>query len=386
MLTLGRCMIGVADHQGREEATLASTGSLAVAYAGTLDNPEQLAQLSGGVGNGPTTSAGLVLAGWRALGEALPKRLRGTFAGIVTDGSRVWAFRDPVGLETLFYREDADALYLASEAKQVLSGANAACEPDLDAVEAIFYGDSEEPTRCALRGVRRLVAGTLLTAGPGPVVTQPYWDPQSLIETAKLTSADATETFRHLLDQAVRRALTGQDVVSLSGGIDSPPIAAFAAREYVRRWGRPIPALSAVYPSFPESDERHYIELVAADLELPLHTYEPGPQRLERLQYWVELFDSPWSTWSPEGTAERCLHAQRLGIRSILSGEFAEQASANRAYLVTHLLWKGRFGAAAGQLPWQHLSHWIGTAAELVETVAVADHVEQRRNSADAEH
>ena len=350
VLTLGRCSIGVADHEGRDEATLAATASLAVAYAGTLDNPEELARLSGDVGNGPTTSAELVLAGWRAFGEALPRRLRGTFAGIVTDGSRVWAFRDPVGLETLFYREDADALYLASEAKQVLRGADVAREPDLDAVEAIFYGDSEEPTRCALRGVRRLVAGTLLSAGSGPVVTQPYWNPQSLLETARLSSAEATERFRHLLDQAVRRALTGQDVISLSGGIDSPPIATFAAREYVRRWGRPIPALSAVYPSFPESDESRYIELVAAELELPLHTYEPGPQRLERLQYWVELFDSPWSTWSPEGTAERCLHAQRLGIRTILSGEFAEQASAMRAYLVTHLLWKGRFGAAAGQL------------------------------------
>ena len=157
--------------------------------------------------------------------------------------------------------------------------------------------------------------------------------------------------FRHLLDQAVRRALTGQDVVSLSGGIDSPPIATFAAREYVRRWGRPIPALSAVYPSFPESDESHYIELVAADLELPLHTYEPGPQRLERLQYWVELFDSPWSTWSPEGTAERCLHAQRLGIRTILSGEFAEQASAIRAYLVDAPVVEGTVRCGGGPAP-----------------------------------
>ena len=130
----------------------------------------------------------------------------------------------------------------------------------------------------------------------------------------------------------MRRTLTGHDVISLSGGIDSPPIATFAEREYRRRWDRPIPALSAVYPSFPESDESRYIELVADELKLPLHTYEPGPQRLDRLQYWVELFDSPWSTWSPEGTAERCLHAQKLGARTILSGEFAEQASAIRAY------------------------------------------------------
>src|SRR4029453_2319068 len=173
-------------------------------------------------------------------------------------------------------------------------------------------------------------------AGSGPVGTRPYWDPESLRETARLSAADAAERFRHLLDQAVRRALTGHDVVSLSGGIDSPPIATFAARGDVRRGGRPIPAVSAVYPSFPESDESHYIELVAAALKLPLHTYEPGPQRLEGLEDGVALSHSPWSTWSPEGTAERCLHAQRLGSRTILSGQFAEQASRIPAFSVTH--------------------------------------------------
>jgi asparagine synthase (glutamine-hydrolysing) len=347
--TIGRSAIGVTDREDGGEGTLSSDGRLAVAYAGTLDNAEDLARLVGCDADSQT-SAELVLAAWHMFGEALPAKLRGTFACVVTDGSRLWAFRDPIGLETLFYREADDVLYLASEAKQVLRGASVSREPDLEAVEAIFYGDLEDPTRCALRGVRRLVGATLLAAADGVVTTRPYWDPEGLLETATLSSNDATERFRELLAQAVQRALTGADVISLSGGIDSPPIATFAAREYAHRWERPVPALSAVYPSFPESDESRYIELVAEQLQLPLHTYEPGPQRLDRLQYWVELFDSPWSTWSPEGTAERCLHAQRLGARTILSGEFAEQVSAIRVYMVTHLLWRGRIGAAAGQL------------------------------------
>jgi asparagine synthetase B (glutamine-hydrolysing) len=111
-----------------------------------------------------------------------------------------------------------------------------------------------------------------------------------------------------------------------------------------------VPALSAVYPSFPESDESGYIELVADRLGLPLHTYEPGPQRLDRLQFWLKLFDGPWSTWSPEGTAERCEHARAHGFTTILSGEFAEQVAALRPSLIAHLLWHGRFGAASVQL------------------------------------
>ena len=349
-MALGRCAIGVLDREGRTDASLVSDGRLVVAYAGTLDNADDIADIAADGHGDAKTPAQLVLAAWDALGEALPGRLRGVFACIVSDGSRLWAFRDPIGLETLFYRASDDAIHLGSEAKQVVRGADVSREPDLEVVEATFYGDLEDPTRCALRGVQRLVGATLLSAEGGSVTTRPYWDPENLLETGTLSADEATERFRDLLAQAVRRALTGDDVISLSGGIDSPPIATFAAREYTRRWGRPIPALSAVYPSFPESDESHYIELVANKLELPLHTYEPGPQRLDRLQYWVELFDSPWSTWSPEGTAERCLHAQKLGARTILSGEFAEQATAMRVYIATHLLWRGQWSTAAAQL------------------------------------
>ena len=346
--SVGACTLGVSDLDGRGEATLAAGGRYAVAFAGTLDNAPDLAARFGA--DTAATAAEVVLAAFAAVGAEAPPLLRGTYACAVSDGKTLWAFRDHVGLETLFHRAEKDAFYVASEAKQVLAGAGVSPEPDLDAVEALFYGDLEDPTVCAVRGVRRLVGATLLTARDGSLAVAPYWDPAALLESASLTSAEAAERFRELLGQAVARPLTGQDVVSLSGGIDSPPIAAYANREHVRRWSRPIPALSAVYPAFPESDESGYIELVAERLGLPLHTYEPGPQRLDRLQFWVRLFDGPWSTWSPEGTAERCTRARELGFTTILSGEFAEQVSAVRAYLVSHLLWRGRFPGALAQL------------------------------------
>lgn len=346
--SIGACTVGVTDLDGRGEATLAADDAYAVAFAGTLDNAQQLARRFSADPAAP--AADVVLAAFTAVGTRAAALLRGTYACAASDGTTLWAFRDHVGLETLFHREDDDAVYVASEAKQVLAGAGVSPEPDLDAVDALFYGDLDDPTVCALRGVRRLVGASLLAAEVGSLDVSPYWDPASLLESAPLTTSDATERFRELFAQATARTLTGRDVVSLSGGVDSPPIAAYANREHERRWNRPIPALSAVYPSFPESDETGYIELVAERLGLPLHTYEPGPQRLDRLQFWLRLFDGPWSTWSPEGTAERCAHAQALGFTTILSGEFAEQVSAVRAYLVSHLLWRGRLGGAGDQL------------------------------------
>jgi asparagine synthase (glutamine-hydrolysing) len=346
--SVGACTVGVSDLDGRGEATIACDDRLAVGFAGALDNSDELAHRFLPAGGG--TPAEVLLAVWDGLGAAAANLLRGTYACTVTDGSRLWAFRDHIGLETLFYRLDADAVYVASEAKQVLSGAGLSRLPDLDAVEALFYGDLDDPTVCALRGVRRLVAAMLLTAGKDSLTVSPYWDPAGLLETASLSPAEAMERFRDLLSRAVGRMLTGADAVSLSGGVDSPPIAAYANRESERRFGRPVPALSAVYPSYPESDETSFIELVAERLGLPLHTYEPGQQRLERLQFWLELFDGPWSTWSPEGTAERCSRARALGVRTILSGEFAEQVAGFRPALVSHLLWRGRLRDAAAQL------------------------------------
>jgi asparagine synthase (glutamine-hydrolysing) len=348
--SIGACTLGVSDLDGRNEATLATDDTLAVAFAGALDNADELAARFGSAPERGPLSADVVLATFRANGPETPNLLRGTYACVVTDGTRLWAFRDHVGLETVFYRREADAVYVASEVKQVLRGADVSPEPDLEVVEALFYGELDDASACALRGASRLVAATLLTADLDSLRTAPYWDPESLLETATVSPAEAAEEFRELLAQAVARMLTGRDAVSLSGGVDSPPIAVYAAREYARRWERPVPALSAVYPSFPESDESRYVELLAERLGLPLHTYEPGPQGLDRLQFWLKLFDGPWSTWSPEGTAERCTQAQALGLTTILSGEFAEQVSALRPFLISHLLWRGHIRGAVAQL------------------------------------
>lgn len=352
VVSLGRCAIGVANDPEHMEATLASRHGLVVAFAGTLDNADEITRrFASSDGGRAQTPAGLVLRAFEALGDSLPPLLRGDFSCVIGDSAGLRAFRDQMGFETLFYRDDVTGVYVATEAKQVLAGADADAEPDVAVVEAMFYGDVEDATACPLRGVRRLLAGTLLEAEERSLTTRRYWDPTGLLETARLSPEEVAERFHELFAQAVRRTLTGNDVVALSGGIDSPPIAVFANREHMQLFGTPLPALAEVYPAQPSSDETYYIELVAGRLGLPLHTYEPGRQRLDRLQYWVGLFDGPWSTVAPEGTAQRCREARSLGFRTLLTGHFAEHVTAaGQWFLVPHLIWRARFRAAAAQL------------------------------------
>src|SRR3989441_1077321 len=262
---LGNCVLGVANRPDFVDATVSSEGALVAALSGRLDNAAELHQALTAAGSPPESSADadVVVAAFRAFGRDAPNRMRGCFAGIVTDGSAVWCFRDHAGFRPLFYRDDPRTFVAASEPRQVVVGAQLSEEPDFDVLERILYGRMPSDTPAALKGVARLPQASMLTVdGAKGVAVRQYWHPVELLESARLSPADVRDRFVELLGQAVARSLTGRDAILLSGGVDSPAVASFAAPEHRRPTGRPIGAPSAVFPDLPAVDERRYIELV----------------------------------------------------------------------------------------------------------------------------
>lgn len=340
----GRCALACVNGAGPDDAELGVACGIAAAFAGTLDNAADVERdlvrrrlLAAG-----SSRAELIATGFAAYGEDLPGRLRGVFSAIVTDGRRAYAFRDHLGYGLLFYREDAHGFYAATEAKQVVAGAGIRREPDLDVVDSIFFNTYGDDTPCALRGVRRLPKSHGITAGPAGLKLRRYWDPEALLESARISDVDLQDRFAELFDQAVSRCLTGADVISLSGGIDSPAVAAFAAPRHLELSGRPLQALSAVYPRYPSVDERAYIELLAEHFQIPLHTFEQQANMLDDLAHWVALSDGPFPAAALAHYAEDYGLARRLGFRSILTGEHAEFVFALNWYVVDHYLSHGR--------------------------------------------
>jgi asparagine synthase (glutamine-hydrolysing) len=346
----GRAALGVSWHDGNPDGSISAGNGLVAAFSGRLDNGGDVARQLAAFGRPPgegSSPADLVEAAFRAWGEQAPGRLRGQFAAAVTDGERLWVFRDQVGFRAVYYRHDAGGVHAASEAKQVLAGAGLAREPDMEAVERIFYGQGGGPeAACAVKGVRRLAAATVLHADvTGDVRTQRFWEPEQLVETGRFTPAEAEERFAELFDQAVKRCLTGEDAVSLSGGIDSPAVAAFAAPGHERNYGRPLAALSAVFPDLPSVDESSWIEMVASHLHMPLETYRPRAKGLDDVERWCALLDAPTPIVSVPELDENYALARRLGHRSLLTGELAEYVIDNKGHLAGHLLVHGRLGA-----------------------------------------
>lgn len=348
----GRCVLASVQEAGLGDAGVTVVGRFAVAFAGTVDNLDELAaELERvDVALPARTPETILAAGFGAWGERLAERMRGSFAVAATDGDRLFCFRDALGLSPLFYRGEASGILVATEAKQVVAGAGISREPDVDVLEQSLFETYDRETPSALRGVERLPKGMLLVADANSVRLTPYWDPESLLETAHYSTEELHERFTELMDQAARRCLTGNDGILLSGGIDSPAVAAFAAPKHLELFGSPLVAITAVYPRFSSVDERQYTELAAERLRIPLHTWEPQRSPLDDLEDWVALADGPVVAGSLALYADAYRVARELGHRSVLTGEFAEFVCTLNNFLVDHLLTHGRFRAAATQL------------------------------------
>jgi asparagine synthase (glutamine-hydrolysing) len=159
---------------------------------------------------------------------------------------------------------------------------------------------------------------------------------------------------------AAARSLHGDDVVSLSGGIDSPAVAAYAAPIHRERTGTRLPALSVVYPNFPEIDESAYIHAVVDRLDLELHTYEESAKTLDEVDDWMAVLDGPVPQFFLAESAEHYRKARSMGFRTMLTGELAEWFVERRDYLIPHLLLHGRFRPLVDHLGRQRRLHGVG--------------------------
>ena len=384
----GRCSLSSLTDD-LSDAVVGTADGLAIAFTGSLDNARALAHELGidelgrsAPGCLPEGLPALLAAGFHRFGEDLPAHLRGVFAGAVSDGETVYAFRDHVGYRPLFYRGDGQGFFAATEAKQVLAGAGLRREPDLEVVDQIFYRNTSDATPSALRGVLRLPKATGISTGASTSRPRRYWDPESLLETARISAGELQERFDELMDQAVGRSLTGPDAISLSGGIDSPAIAAYAAPRHLELFGSPLHAISVVYPKHPSVDESRYVRLLADAFDIPLDTYEQTSNASSGLARWTALADTPFPGAALAQYEEDYRHARALGFRTILSGEHAEFVFAFQWNRLDHYLTHRRFRAAGRDLAARRArgESWLSVTRRVARALA-PDQVLAARNA-----
>jgi asparagine synthase (glutamine-hydrolysing) len=166
-------------------------------------------------------------------GTALPEHIDGMFAVAVWDDERRAGLlvRDRMGKKPLYYLEDDEALYFASEIKALLVVPGLQRRLNLEALHHFLsYKHVPHPLSIFER-IRQVPPGSRLVSEAGkPVRIERYWAP-SFAATGDPDESDAVDGLVEVLREAVGRRLMGDVPVGffLSGGIDSSLSTAMAA-------------------------------------------------------------------------------------------------------------------------------------------------------------
>ncbi len=216
------------------------------------------------------TDVDLILAAFRAWGEAGVARLVGDFALVVWDPTRrrLFAARDALGVRPLVYRREGHRIHFASEVRQVLAAPGVTADVFEPAIAAHLVGRFEDPSWTPYEGVHNLPAGHALTAEAGTERVARFWDVDPG-RRLRLRSEEAyVEAFRDVFERAVADRLRSERPVGvlLSGGVDSGSVASMAGH-VLRSRGQDtsrVHTYSWAFDRLREADERHVSDLINA--------------------------------------------------------------------------------------------------------------------------
>ena len=291
--------LSIVDVTGGTQPLLSEDGRLALVCNGEIYNHEKLrSQLTREHHFRTRSDSEVIIHLYEEMGPECVDRLAGMFAFVLTDGERVLAARDPLGIKPLYMGRDPDgALWFASEIKGLLD----------------VCGD-----------VREFPAGSLYTEEDG---LRRWFQPSWIEPPARPLAADG-DALVHGLERAVSKRLMS-DVplgVFLSGGLDSSIIAALVRPQMHELHSFSVGLdnsvdLLAARAVADYLDTRHH-ELI--------YTVEDMLEVLETVIYHLESYDPALIR-----SAIPCYFVSKLAadhVKVALSGEGSDEAFAGYRY------------------------------------------------------
>jgi asparagine synthase (glutamine-hydrolysing) len=162
---------------------------------------------------------------YEEIGPLFVERLNGSFSGLLADlnKKRILLFNDRYGLGRLYYHENKDGFYFASEAKSILKVLPELRSLDMTGLAETFSCGCVLQNRTLFKGLALLPGGALWTVtGRGNIVKESYfsredWERQPSLDGVEFYR-NLKETFTRLLPKYTRgRQKVG---MSLTGGLD----------------------------------------------------------------------------------------------------------------------------------------------------------------------
>jgi asparagine synthase (glutamine-hydrolysing) len=293
----------------------------------------------------------LILRAYAKWGAACVEHLRGDFSFAIWDAlnKQLFCARDQFGIKPFYYASVGPVLVFSNTLACIRRHpAVSGRLNDLAIADFLLFDMIREPAATSFADIQRLPPAHILVCGRDGISVRRYWVLPVSAPIHHKRPSECVEQFRELLDHAVADRLRTKSVgVMMSGGLDSPTVAASAQRILARN-GSPdgLCAYTEVFESLIPHEERRYAGLVAEALKIPIEyqAEEMGlwKYRNDEDNRWPEPVHLPGSDG---GRAQM----RQIAVRNrlALTGFGADPAlSCLLSVHFLHLLKNGQFGRA----------------------------------------
>ena len=186
-----------------------------------------------------TSDTEVILYAYAQWGMGFLERLNGMFGLAIWDAEarRLVIARDRFGIKGVYYSEDKDGIVFGSEMRAIIQAMGGAPGVDEAAVKLFLKYRYTPAPYTAMRGIRKLAAGTCLVVENGESRLIRWYKRPDRARNAGISAQEAEEELARLYRDAVRSHLISDVPVGLllSGGVDSTLLLALM-NEYGKDW------------------------------------------------------------------------------------------------------------------------------------------------------
>jgi asparagine synthase (glutamine-hydrolysing) len=320
---LGSRRLSIIDLDGGRMPISNEDQSIWIVFNGEIYNYRELRQYLTEKGHTfkTNTDTEVIVHLYEELGEGCVERLSGMFAFAIWDeqAQKLFLARDRIGQKPLFYAQNGNSFWFASEVKSILAANGLKREIDLESMHHYLSLRFIPAPRTMLRSIRKLPPAHFLVFQEGRLEVTRYWE-LSFQQKLDLSEEDFIDGVDEKLKEVVNSHLVSDVPVGafLSGGLDSSMVVAMMAK-----------SLSTPFNTFAIGvEEQEFNELPFARLVAEQYNTYHVEQQVESnlIQLLPQII---WHLDEPSDPIAACMfHAAHLAaqhVKVVLGGDGGDE-------------------------------------------------------------